>query len=185
MTSGGHRRCRSEIVSSVDEANGFQRFKTHMQRALNWGGTPDQAFFNPDRKRHWAQFHSNPLVICLPPPPPPQLFLYIIMLITCMHACMQDTTTKYEDTTTLFEHFLIAGIHPNANLDPVEDAFAKSMHFQSPPVVIMEPQILFKYPPGNRLPMPLSDMASFCFPEGVKVSSQSHYICKCQTRLFV
>ncbi|XP_022029126.1 uncharacterized protein LOC110930196 [Helianthus annuus] len=142
MTSGGHRRCRSEIVSSVDEAeaNGFQRFKTHMQRALNWGGTPDQAFFNPDRKRHWAQFHSNPL----------------------------DATTKYENTTTLFEHFLIAGIHPNANLDPVEDAFAKSMHFQSPPVVIMEPQILFRYPPGNRLPMPLSDMASFCFPEGVK-----------------
>ncbi|KAJ0774800.1 putative uDENN domain-containing protein [Helianthus annuus] len=157
MTSGGHRRCRSEIVSSVDEANGFQRFKTHMQRALNWGGTPDQAFFNPDRKRHWAQFHSNPL----------------------------DTTTKYEDTTTLFEHFLIAGIHPNANLDPVEDAFAKSMHFQSPPVVIMEPQILFKYPPGNRLPMPLSDMASFCFPEGVKVTPQSHYICTSQTRLFV
>ncbi|GKE28718.1 hypothetical protein Tco_1444102, partial [Tanacetum coccineum] len=31
-------------------------------------------------------------------------------------------TAKYQ--TSLFEHFLIAGIHPNANLKPVEDAFA-------------------------------------------------------------
>ncbi|GJS47782.1 hypothetical protein Tco_0597903, partial [Tanacetum coccineum] len=31
-------------------------------------------------------------------------------------------TAKYQ--TSLFEHFLIAGIHPNANLRHVEDAFA-------------------------------------------------------------
>lgn len=48
--------------------NGFQRFKTHMQRALNWGGGQEQAFFNPEilahQKRQWHQFHSKTTVIC-------------------------------------------------------------------------------------------------------------------------
>ncbi|KAK9057407.1 hypothetical protein SSX86_022242 [Deinandra increscens subsp. villosa] len=164
MTTVGskHRRCRSEIVTSLNttQTNGFQRFKNHMQRALNWGGSQDQAFFNPEllahQKRQWYQFHSN-----------------------------SSDTANYQDPTALFEHFLIAGIHPNANLEPVEDAFVrrkkreaksgktelmdlKRMHFQSPPNVMMEPQILFKYPPGKKLSMGLADLASFCFPEGVK-----------------
>ncbi|KAI3682632.1 hypothetical protein L1987_82739 [Smallanthus sonchifolius] len=163
MTGEGtnHRRCRSEIVTSLNtQTNGFQRFKTHMQRALNWGGSQDQAFFNPEilahQKRQWYQFHSKPSDIL-----------------------------NYEDPTTLFEQFFIAGVHPNANLASVEDAFVKRKkweaksdksepmglkinHFQSPPNAMMEPQILFKYPPGMRLSMGLSDLASFCFPEGVK-----------------
>ncbi|KAJ0626964.1 putative cDENN domain, uDENN domain, tripartite DENN domain, DENN domain lobe protein [Helianthus annuus] len=165
MTSVGanHRRCRSEIVTSLNtqsQTNGFQRFKTSMQRALNWGGSQDQAFFNPEilahQKRQWYQFHSK-----------------------------SSDTANYQDPTALFEHFFIAGIHPNANLEAVEDAFIarkkweaksdrtelmdlKNMHFQSPPSVMMEPQILFKYPQGNKLSMGLSDLASFCFPEGVK-----------------
>ncbi|GJR81980.1 putative reverse transcriptase domain-containing protein [Tanacetum coccineum] len=97
-----------------------------------------------------------------------------------------EDTAKYHDPTSLFEHFLIAGIHPNANLRPVEDAFAtkkkwqakfdktdlmdlKVMQFRSPPSVMVEPQILFKYPPDKRLSMLLVDLTSFCFPEGVKV----------------
>ncbi|KAL8250028.1 hypothetical protein R6Q59_033721 [Mikania micrantha] len=160
MTTIGtnHRRSRSEIVTSFDDqTNGFQKFKTHMQRALNWGGGQDEAFFNPEilanQKRQWCQVQSK-----------------------------SPDTTKYQDTTVLFEHFLIVGIHPNANLELVVDAFAKRkkweakadktdvriMHLRSPPAVMMEPQILFKYPPGNRLSMPLADLASFCFPEGVK-----------------
>jgi len=31
-------------------------------------------------------------------------------------------------------------------------------------------QILFKYPPGKRAEVRESDLPSFCFPEGVKVS---------------
>ena len=31
-------------------------------------------------------------------------------------------------------------------------------------------QILFKYPPGKRLPMRMKDLSAFCFPAGVKVS---------------
>ncbi|KAI3526544.1 hypothetical protein L1887_05801 [Cichorium endivia] len=158
---GGHRRCRSEIVTSLNtqnQSNGFQRLKNQMQRALNWGGGQD---FNQEilanQKRQWYQFHST----------------------------SSDPTTKYQDPSSLFEHFLIVGVHPNANLEPVEDAFAhrkiwevkadktdlmdlKVMQFRSPPSVTMEPQILFKYPPGKRLSMRLGDLASFCFPIGVK-----------------
>ncbi|XP_023764036.1 uncharacterized protein LOC111912533 isoform X2 [Lactuca sativa] len=160
-TVGNHRRCRSEIVTSLNtqnQSNGFQRLKNQMQKALNWGGGQD---FNQEilanQKRQWNQFHST----------------------------SSDATTKYQDPSSLFEHFLIAGIHPNANLEPVEDAFAhrkiwedradktdlmdlKVMQFRSPPSVTMEPQILFKYPPGKRLSMRLGDLASFCFPTGVK-----------------
>ncbi|KAL8258999.1 hypothetical protein R6Q59_026952 [Mikania micrantha] len=163
MTSVGtnHRRCRSEIVTSLNtQTSGFQRFKTHMQRALNWGGSQDEAFFNPEilanQKRQWYQFQSK-----------------------------SSDIANYQDPTALFEHFFIVGIHPNADLEPVEDAFVrrkkweaksgktepmdvKSMHFQSPPNVMMEPQVLFKYPPGKKLSMDLADLASFCFPEGVE-----------------
>ncbi|GJY48086.1 zinc finger, CCHC-type containing protein [Tanacetum coccineum] len=65
-------------------------------------------------------------------------------------------TAKYQDPTSLFAHLLIAGIHPNANLRPVKDAFdtrkkweAKSdktdvmdmkvMQFRSAPSVMVEP----------------------------------------------
>ncbi|KAJ9543328.1 hypothetical protein OSB04_023035, partial [Centaurea solstitialis] len=167
----GHRRCKSEIVTSLNtqnQSNGFQRLKTQMQRALNWGGSQEQAFFNPEilanQKRQWYQFHTKPLDI-----------------------------TKFEDPCSLFEHFLVAGIHPNANLEPVEDAFARkkrmetkveptelmdpqAVQFQSPPTpnVMMEPQMLlmrvnsFQVPPGKKLSMRLGDLASFCFPAGVK-----------------
>ncbi|GKD83742.1 hypothetical protein Tco_1350581, partial [Tanacetum coccineum] len=37
-------------------------------------------------------------------------------------AVYKDTAQSH-DLTSLFEHFLIAGIHPNANLGHVEDAF--------------------------------------------------------------
>ncbi|XP_024973837.1 uncharacterized protein LOC112512205 [Cynara cardunculus var. scolymus] len=163
--SSGHRRCKSEIVTSLNtqnQNNGFQRLKTQMQKALNWGGNQEQAFFNPEilanQKRQWYQFHTK-----------------------------SSDITKYEDPSSLFEHFLVAGIHPNANLEPVEDAFARrknmdtkvdptelmdpqAVQFQSPPTpnVMMEPQILFKYPPGKKLSMRLEDLASFCFPAGVK-----------------
>ncbi|GJT84426.1 microrchidia 7-like protein [Tanacetum coccineum] len=65
-------------------------------------------------------------------------------------------TAKYEDPTSLFAHLLIAGIHPNANLGLVKNAFAtrkkwedksdktdvmdmKVMQFRSAPSVMVEP----------------------------------------------
>ncbi|KAK9069012.1 hypothetical protein SSX86_013128 [Deinandra increscens subsp. villosa] len=135
----GHRRSRSEFVTSSDnQTNGFQRFKTHMQRALNWGSGQDQAFFNPEilanQKRQWCQFQSKiPQSIKIQP-----LFLNTFLLRVSIQMLISS---------------------------PVEDAFAKRkkweakadkaeikiMHFRSPPVVMMEPQILFKYPPGNSI----------------------------------
>lgn len=32
---------------------------------------------------------------------------------------------KYKEPDTLFEHFVIVGLHPDANLEDVEDAFAR------------------------------------------------------------
>ncbi|KAJ6403656.1 hypothetical protein OIU84_011958 [Salix udensis] len=93
--------------------------------------------------------------------------------------------SKYKEPTSLFEHFIVAGPHPDANLEKVEDAFArekkwksdmeksdlldfKSIHRRAPSFPTLEPQILFKYPPGKRLAMRSKDLAAFCFPGGVK-----------------
>ncbi|KZV49441.1 hypothetical protein F511_13216 [Dorcoceras hygrometricum] len=90
---------------------------------------------------------------------------------------------KYKEPTSLFEHFIVAGLHPDANLGVVEDAFIKRKKwertrdemldlkmppYQQPTLPTLEPQVLFKYPPGKKLALRLKDLAAFCFPEGVK-----------------
>ncbi|PPS00969.1 hypothetical protein GOBAR_AA19701 [Gossypium barbadense] len=92
---------------------------------------------------------------------------------------------RYEQPTSIFEHFIIAGVHPDTDLGTVEEAFAKRKKWETdtkrsgmidvkmlqnhgPPLPIFEPQILFRYPPGKRLAMRLKDLATFCFPGGVK-----------------
>lgn len=37
---------------------------------------------------------------------------------------MQDYK-KYKELDSIFEHFVIIGLHPDANLEDVEDAFAR------------------------------------------------------------
>lgn len=32
---------------------------------------------------------------------------------------------KYKEPSSLFEHFIVAGLHPDASLEIVEDAFAR------------------------------------------------------------
>ncbi|KAG8641857.1 hypothetical protein MANES_12G041101v8 [Manihot esculenta] len=158
-----HRRCQSEIVTPAHARNSsFQRLKSQMQKAWRWGGNSrEQDYsFNPEvlanQKRQWYQLHSQTL-----------------------------DHTKFKEPTALFEHLVIVGLHPNANLEAVEDVFArrkkwereaaksdvtayKRMQCWGPAYPSMDPQILFKYPPGRRLPMRLKDLGSFCFPEGVK-----------------
>lgn len=159
-----HRRCQSEVLMPGHQrSSSFQKLKTQMQKAWRWGGNSrEQNYsFNPEvlanQKRQWYQLHSK----------------------TMDH-------TKFKEPTSLFEHFVIVGLHPDANLEAVEDVFArrKKWEFETaksdiiaykmlqqcrgPTFPSMEPQILFKYPPGKRLPMRLKDLGSFCFPEGVK-----------------
>ncbi|KAA8550691.1 hypothetical protein F0562_002375 [Nyssa sinensis] len=161
----GHRRSQSEVLTATDRRNNsFQKWKSQMQRALRWGNSSQEqswrSSFNPEvlanQKRQWCQRHSKTL-----------------------------DHKKYKEPTSLFEHFIIAGIHPYANLEAVEDAFAKRkkwelqmeksemidfkmLQHRGPSLPTSEPQILFKYPPGKSLAMRLKDIAAFCFPGGIK-----------------
>lgn len=161
----GHRRSQSEVVIGEQRRNNsFQKWKAQMQKAWRRDGSSRdhdwQATFNPEvlanQKRQWYQLHSR-----------------------------TPDNKKFKDPTMLFEHFVIAGLHSDVNLEVVEDAFAKRKKWESemaksqildikmlrrrgPSLPMLEPQILFKYPPGKRLPIRLKDLAAFCFPEGVK-----------------
>uniref|UniRef100_A0A7N0TPX6 UDENN domain-containing protein n=1 Tax=Kalanchoe fedtschenkoi TaxID=63787 RepID=A0A7N0TPX6_KALFE len=161
----GHRRSHSEVVKGYHKRSiSFQRFKSHMQKALHWGSNLREEGFSPsfnpeilaNQKRQWYQLHSRAL-----------------------------DYKKYQEPNSLFEHFIITGLHSDANLEVVEEAFVKRKKWESemmrsevvdfktlqnsgPTVPTLEPQILFRYPPGKKLGMRLKDVASFCFPEGVK-----------------
>ncbi|XP_062148406.1 uncharacterized protein LOC133857238 isoform X1 [Alnus glutinosa] len=161
----GHRRSQSEVVTKVHRRNSsFQRLKSQMQKAWKWGSDSREEdyrrSFNPEvlanHKRQWYQFQSKSM-----------------------------GRVKYKEPTSLFEHFIIAGLHPDANLEVVEDAFAtrkkwelemanseildvKMLQHRGPSIPTLEPQILFNYPPGKRLAIRLKDLAAFCFPGGVK-----------------
>ncbi|XP_062209859.1 uncharacterized protein LOC133911580 isoform X1 [Phragmites australis] len=150
----------------------FQRFRKQMQRAWKWGPiggggvgerSPREQFLRTtvnieamaNQKRQWYQIHSK----------------------------AQDHK-QYKEPTSLFEHFFVVGLHSYANVGVIEDAFAKKKAWESNvacseivdlrkiqyhgPIPTMEPQILFKYPPGKRVEIRETDLPSFCFPEGVK-----------------
>ncbi|XP_042509059.1 uncharacterized protein LOC122084685 isoform X2 [Macadamia integrifolia] len=155
----GHRRCQSEL--STKRSNSFQRWKAQMQKAWRWGNdTPEKisrSIFNPEvlasQKRQWYQLHTKIL-----------------------------DHKKYKEPTSLFEHFLIVGLHSDANLDAVEDAFAKrkiwesemaksdlkKLQYRGPSIPTFEPQILFQYPHGRKFAVQPKDLLAFCFPGGVK-----------------
>ncbi|XP_048337469.2 uncharacterized protein LOC107405233 isoform X1 [Ziziphus jujuba] len=163
--AAGHRRARSEIgTTGHRRSNSLQRLKSHVQRAWRWGNSSREdggrSSFNPEilanQKRQWYQLHPKAM-----------------------------DQMKYQDPTSLFEHFIVAGLHPDTNLEIVEETYAKRKKWElemtkselvdfkmlqqrGPPLPKLEPQILFKYPPGKRLPMRMKDLAAFCFPEGVK-----------------
>ncbi|KAL9436186.1 hypothetical protein AB3S75_022275 [Citrus x aurantiifolia] len=160
-----HRRSQSEVLTAGHtRTNSFQRFKCQMQRAWRWGGFSREngyrSSFNPEvlanQKRLWYQRHSK-----------------------------STDHTKYKEPTSLFEHFIIVGLHPEANLVCVEDAFARRKKWESemaksemldlrvlqypgPSLPTLEPQILFKYPPGKKFAVRPKDLTAFCFPGGVK-----------------
>ncbi|KAF5741809.1 hypothetical protein HS088_TW10G00815 [Tripterygium wilfordii] len=159
----GHRRSQSEVTPVVHRrTSSFQRLKSQVQKAWRWGANSRERDYNPNfnpevlgnQKRQWYQLHSK----------------------TLEHV-------QYKDPTSLFEHFIIVGLHPDANLEVVENAFAKRkkweldmkksgliemLDYRGPSFPTLEPQTLFKYPPGKRLAMRLKDLSAFCFPGGVK-----------------
>ncbi|KAI3461001.1 hypothetical protein Pfo_017664 [Paulownia fortunei] len=164
-----HRRTRSEVVSSFHRCSSsnsnFLKWKCQMQRALHWGGRSfredsQYSSFDPEilanQKRQWYQLNSKTL-----------------------------GPEKYKEPTSLFEHFFIAGLGPDAKLQVVEDAFVRRKKWERgmektemldlnmrehrrPTFPTLEPQVLFMYPPGKKLALRLKDLAAFCFPGGVK-----------------
>ncbi|KAJ3682440.1 hypothetical protein LUZ60_015013 [Juncus effusus] len=149
----------------------FQRWKKQMQRAWRWGpggGDPMESLSSSEllkatvnfevmanQKRQWYQINSK-----------------------------SQNNRQYEEPTSLFEHFFIVGLHSCANVEPIEDAFAKKKAWESNvakseildlrnihyhgAMPTLEPQILFKYPPGKKADIRETDLPSFCFPDGVK-----------------
>ncbi|KAG2323605.1 hypothetical protein Bca4012_059085 [Brassica carinata] len=164
--SQGHRRAQSEIgTPGHRRTNSFQKLKTQMQKA--WRGVSNlrddnRPTFNPEvlanQKRQWYQLHSSKALL---------------------------DQTKYKEPTSLFEHFIIVGLHPGTDLKPVEEAFRRRkkwememsryevadyriLRHRGPQFPVLQPQILFKYPPGKKVAMRPKDLAAFCFPGGVK-----------------
>ncbi|KAL2893506.1 Voltage-dependent T-type calcium channel subunit alpha-1H [Bienertia sinuspersici] len=48
----------------------------------------------------------------------------------------------------------------------------RSLNYRGSSSPSLEPQLIFKYPPGKKLPMRVKDLCAFSFPGGVKVSMQ-------------
>lgn len=69
VTNTGQNVSNSEVVKTGRHrrSNSFQRWKSHMQKALRWGGNPQdqgyQSTFNPEvlanQKRQWYLLHSK------------------------------------------------------------------------------------------------------------------------------
>ncbi|KAL2893508.1 DENN domain-containing protein 4C [Bienertia sinuspersici] len=144
----GHKRSQSEVVNRTHRrSNSFQNLKSQISKAWRWGG--NSQYEN-------GRFNFNP-----------------------------EDRTKYQEPTSLFEHFIVTGLHPDANLEVVEDAFARrkkweaevvrlneldgrSLNYRGSSSPSLEPQLIFKYPPGKKLPMRVKDLCAFSFPGGVK-----------------
>ncbi|CAN0897720.1 hypothetical protein LINGRAHAP2_LOCUS19287 [Linum grandiflorum] len=157
-----HRRSQSEVLTRDGKrSSSFQKL---MQKAWQWGGNSrEEGFvpsFNPEvlanQKRQWYQLHPK-----------------------------STDHISYKEPTSLYENFVVTGLGPETNLQAVEEAFArrkkwelvetrsgakdiKAVRNRAPAFPTMEPQLLFKYPPGKKLPMRMKDLGAFCFPTGVK-----------------
>lgn len=71
------------------------------------------------------------------------IFFNLPLQVTYLWMLLQEHI-KYKKPTSLFEHFIIAGLHPDANLEVVEDAFVKNKKWQSEmpsSVPTLEPQV--------------------------------------------
>lgn len=155
------------IVVSAKQQNhhNLQKWKRQLQKVWKWGPNtkePDwKSSFNPElltsQKRQWYELHLQAL-----------------------------NRKQHKEPTSLFEHFVVVGLHSNTNVEATEAAFArrktwetemanangigdvKKHPYRGPPLPLLDPQILFKYPPGKRLAMRSKDLPQFCFPGGVK-----------------
>ncbi|KAH8959275.1 hypothetical protein BDL97_06G070700 [Sphagnum fallax] len=161
-------RPRPSIVVSarnLQTPTSFYKWRRQLQKALKWPvNHRDQAqrnLFNPEvltqQKRQWSELQIQAL----------------------------ERKQQKKEPVSIFEHFVVVGLHPNSNVAATEAAFAKKktwqrsvekaehlsgevLKFKGPPVPALEAQLLFKYPLGKGLPLKTKELPDFCFPSGVE-----------------
>ncbi|KAJ8767455.1 hypothetical protein K2173_017499 [Erythroxylum novogranatense] len=87
-----------------------------------------------------------------------------------------------KEPSKLFESMVVVGLHPNCDLQALQRQYvgrksevsgrlqsALGCQNQSRIEPILEPQVLFVYPPEKELPLKYKDLLSFCFPGGLEV----------------
>ncbi|KAJ6810083.1 uncharacterized protein M6B38_157680 [Iris pallida] len=171
-------RCGADSSSSAAgrpaarhvRSGSFQRWRRQMQRAWRWG--PSGGAGGRGDREEWLKTSMN-----------------LEMMANQKRQWYQIQSKSkdhrhHKEPKSLFEHFIIVGLHSHANVEVIEKAFAKrktwetevgkseivdhkKIHYQVP-IPTLEPQILFKYPPGKRVAKGESDIPAFCFPDGVK-----------------
>lgn len=154
------RSPRPSVVFSSKDENGnspLQKLQHQVSRVLKgFSHTPEvpNGTYNPEvltsQKRQWANFQMQSL-----------------------------DHRPLKEPSRLFESFVVVGLHPNCDIQALQKQYFdrksegsgkfRSGHHQSRVESIVEPQVLFVYPPEKQLPLKYKDLLSFCFPGGLEV----------------
>ncbi|WCJ42778.1 DENN (AEX-3) domain-containing protein [Euphorbia peplus] len=149
---------RPSVVFSSKEDHGdsqFQKLQRHVSRVLKGFSSPPPevkaATYNPEiltsQKRQWAKFQLQYL-----------------------------DHRSLKEPSRLFESMVVVGLHPNCDLQTLQRQYvarkldsALGCQNQSRVEPVLEPQVLFVYPPDKQLPLKYKDLVSYCFPGGLEV----------------
>lgn len=155
---------RPSVVFSSKDDHGdsqFQKLQRHFSRMLKGFSPPPpevkSGTYNPEvltsQKRQWAKFQLQYL-----------------------------DHRPLKAPSRLIESMVVVGLHPNCDLQALQRQYgprksegsgilqgALGCQNQSRIEPILEPQVLFVYPPEKQLPLKYKDLVSFCFPGGLEV----------------
>ncbi|KAF2287147.1 hypothetical protein GH714_038427 [Hevea brasiliensis] len=158
------RSPRPSVVFSSKDDHGdsqFQKLQRHVSRVLKGFSSPPHEVkggtYNPEvltsQKRQWANFQLQYL-----------------------------DHRHLKEPSRLFESMVVVGLHPNCDLQALQRQYVTrrfegsgrlqgslGSQNQSRIEPILEPQVLFVYPPDKQLPLKYKDLVSFCFPGGLEV----------------
>ncbi|KAF2304096.1 hypothetical protein GH714_027158 [Hevea brasiliensis] len=153
----------SVVFSSKDDhgSSQFQKLQRHVSRVLKGFSSPPPQVkgvtYNPEvltsQKRQWANFQLQYL-----------------------------DHRSLKEPSRLFESMVVVGLHPNCDIPALQRQYitrksevsgrlqgSLGSQNQSRVEPILEPQVLFVYPPDKQLPLKYKDLVSFCFPGGLEV----------------
>uniref|UniRef100_A0A2P2LR17 Uncharacterized protein LOC105637951 n=1 Tax=Rhizophora mucronata TaxID=61149 RepID=A0A2P2LR17_RHIMU len=156
------RSPRPSVIFSSKEDHGdsqFQKWQRQVTRVLKGFASPPAEVkgltYNPEvltsQKRQWASFQLQYL-----------------------------DHRSLKEPSKLFESMVVIGLHPNCDVQALQRQYVGrksegsgrlqgALGSQSRIEPIIEPQVLFVYPPEKQLPIKYKDLLSFCFPGGLEV----------------